>query len=107
MIVDKKNIVRGHNNVNFSRQPYIDPGGEIFKVHKDYVIKAYWDKSEKLYDITVPISSLSATDKIGTVHVVLSEKIVREPVDRASRNITYLTFLGLFLGGAGHIFLPQ
>ena len=105
MIVDKNNIVRAHSDVHLSRQPYIELEGDIFKVNKDYVIKAYWDKSEKLYDITVPISSVSATDKIGTVHVVLSEKIVREPVDRASRNITYLTLLGLFLGGGGAFIL--
>ena len=105
MIVDKKNIVRAHNDVNLSGQPYIESGGDIFKLHEDYVIKAYWGKSEKLYDITVPISSARSTDKIGTVHVVLSEKIISEPVDRASRNITYLTLLGLFLGGAGAFIL--
>jgi len=105
MIVDKKNIVRAHNNINLSGQPYIEPRGDIFKFHKDYVIKTYTDKSEKLYDITVPIFSVRSTDKIGTVHVVLSEKIISEPVERARRNINYLTLLGLFLGGGGAFIL--
>jgi methyl-accepting chemotaxis protein len=105
MIVDKNNIVRAHNNVNLSGQPYIEPDGDIFKVNNEYVIKTYSDKKEKLYDITVPISSVRSTDKIGTVHVVLSEKIISEPVDRARRNINYLTLLGLLIGGGGAFML--
>jgi class 3 adenylate cyclase len=107
MIVDKNNIVRAHNNVNLSGQPYIEPDGDIFKVNNEYVIKTYSDKKEKLYDITVPISSVRSTDKIGTVHVVLSEKIISEPVDRARRNINYLTLLGLLLGGGGAFMLAS
>lgn len=101
MVVDKNNMIRAHNNVNLSRKPYIQPDGDIFRARKDYVIKSYWSDSEKLYDITVDISSFRAKDKIGTAHVILSETIIREPVDKASRNITYLTLLGLFLGGCG------
>lgn len=105
MVVDKNNIIRAHNDVHLSRQAYILPEGDIFKTSKDYVIKSFWSHSEKLYDITVDVSSSRSGNKIGTAHIILSESIVREPVDRARRHITYLTLLGLFLGGCGAFIL--
>lgn len=106
MVVDKDGRIRAHNDVNLSGKPYMEPSGaSVFRTGKDYLIKSYMGESERIYDISIPVFSIGATDEIGGVHLGLSEKTAKETVERAGRYIIYLSAFGLVIGGLGAFIL--
>lgn len=106
MAVDKDGRIRAHNDVNLSGKPYMEPSGaSVFRTGKDYLIKSYMGESERIYDISIPVFSIGATEEIGRVHLGLSEKTAKETVERAGRYIIYLSAFGLVIGGLGAFIL--
>lgn len=106
MVVDKEGTIRAHNNISLSGKSHKEPyGASIFQSGKDYIINSYMGKSEKIYDISVPIFSKGAREEIGRVHLGLSEKMAKETVEKVNRYIIYLSAIGLFFGGVGAFLL--
>lgn len=105
MVVDRDGVIRAHSDINKSGKGYKPPQSFAYKTGKYFDIKTHMDSGDRIYDISLPITSVSTGDQIGSVHLGLSEKIAREAVDKASRQILYLSAIGLLCGGLGAFFL--
>jgi adenylate cyclase len=106
MVVGNDNKIMAHNEVHQSGMEYRGPvDSKIIKQGEGYSITSYNDTSGVVYDIAVSIISTRLREGIGSVHIGISRKVIDEAVNRINRFIKYLTYLGLFIAGAGAFFL--
>ncbi len=103
VIVDKDDIIRADSDIQKSGVRYDPPGGAVLVMRgADYTISAVdAGGGRRIYDIAAPVVMTGQGQRLGEVHVGLSDAAIEAAVSRMRRLVSGISLAALLIGGIG------